>query len=50
MIDAYNEGYRARFNRKSIFDNPYQPKTEKFSAWVEGWKDANSLLTVAYGY
>ena len=43
-MSAYDEGFRARLEGKSVNDNPHGPQSQDFEEWREGWEDQNYHL------
>lgn len=41
---AYQQGYKARTNKKKRGDNPYSKKKdpERWGGWDDGWKDGEA--------
>lgn len=39
-MNAYEEGFNAYFQHKSIDDNPYKYDTDSYEEWEEGYVDA----------
>jgi len=39
-MDPYEKGRSAWRNGISLIDNPYQPRSEMWKLWRDGWLDA----------
>lgn len=43
-MSAYDEGFRARLEGKTVHENPYATFTQENNDWREGWEDQNYHL------
>lgn len=43
-MNAYDEGFRARLEGKTVHENPYATFTQENNDWREGWEDQNYHL------